>query len=89
MKILIVINDFFNKINGMSISTQRFVTSLRKMGHEVRIAANASNGNPEYPMEVLRIPVFAGIIEKEGYTFAKINKKLLEEAVDWADVVHV
>ena len=89
MKILIVMNDFFNRSNGMSISTQRFAASLRKMGHEVRIAANASNGNPDYPMEVLRIPIFAGIIEKEGYTFAKINKKLLEEAVDWADVVHV
>lgn len=89
MKILIVMNDFFNKSNGMCISTQRFADSLRKMGYKVRIVANDSNGDPEYPMEVLRIPIFAGIIEKEGYTFAKIDKEILEEAVDWADVVHV
>ena len=73
-------NDFYNKSNGMSISTQRFVDSLRKMGHTVRVVANDSNGNPEYPMEVLRIPIFSGIIEKEGYTFAKTDKEILEEA---------
>lgn len=32
MKILIVIDDYFNKSNGMSISTQRFVHEFKKMG---------------------------------------------------------
>lgn len=40
MKILIVIDDYFNKSNGMSISTQRFVHELKKMGQDVRILSS-------------------------------------------------
>lgn len=32
MKILIVIDDYFNQSNGMCISTQRFAHEYRKMG---------------------------------------------------------
>lgn len=36
MKILIVMNDYFNQSNGISISAQRFAEELRKLGQEVR-----------------------------------------------------
>lgn len=89
MKILIVINDYMNKSNGMGISTQRFVEEFRKAGHEVRIATNNRYGETDYPMDVLTLPVFAGLIEKEGFTFAKTDRDLLQQAVEWADLVHV
>lgn len=89
MKILIVINDYLNKSNGMCISTQRFVEQFRAAGHEVRIATNNRYGALDYPLDVVRIPVFSGIIEKEGFTFAHADVKVIRKAVAWADVVHV
>lgn len=89
MKILIVINDYLNKSNGMCISTQRFVEEFRTAGHEVRIATNDRYGVLDYPLGVVRIPVFSGVIEKEGFTFARADMRTIREAVAWADVVHV
>ena len=89
VKILIVINDYLNKSNGMCISTQRFVEEFRAAGHEVRIATNDRYGALDYPLGVVRIPVFSGIIEKEGFTFARADMRTIRKAVAWADVVHV
>ncbi len=89
MKILIVINDYLNKSNGMCISTQRFVEEFRAAGHEVRIATNDRYGALDYPLGVVRIPVFSGIIEKEGFTFARADMHVIRRAVAWADIVHV
>lgn len=89
VKILIVINDYLNKSNGMCISTQRFVEEFRTAGHEVRIATNDRYGALDYPLGVVRIPVFSGIIEKEGFTFARADMRTIRKAVAWADVVHV
>ena len=50
MKILIVINDYLNKSNGMCISTQRFVEEFRAAGREVRIATNDRYGALDYPL---------------------------------------
>ena len=89
VKILIVINDYLNKSNGMCISTQRFVEEFRAAGHEVRIATNDRYGALDYPLGVVRIPVFSGIIEKEGFTFARADMRTIRKAVAWADAVHV
>ena len=89
VKILIVINDYLNKSNGMCISTQRFVEEFRAAGHEVRIATNDRYGALDYPLGVVRIPVFSGIIEKEGFTFARADMRTIRKAVAWADIVHV
>jgi len=89
MKILIVINDYLNKSNGMCISTQRFVKEFKKHGHVVRIITNNRYGEMDYALDVVKIPVFSSIIEKEGYTFAKVNKSVIKEAVEWADIVHL
>lgn len=89
MKILIVSNDYYNNSNGMCISTQRFVGEFRKMGLEVRVCTNDRYGVPDYPLGVLRVPVFAGIIEKEGYTFAKTDRQVIRKGVEWADLVHI
>lgn len=51
MKILIVIDDYFNKSNGMSISTQRFVKQFSKMGQDVRVLASIAGGEPDYPFQ--------------------------------------
>lgn len=90
MKILIVIDDFYNKSNGMCISTQRFAREFSKMGRSVRIVTCAINGeNPDYPVKEMIIPFFKKIIAKEGFHMAVPSKKVLTKAVDWADSVMI
>lgn len=89
MKILIVIDDYFNKSNGMSISTQRFVHEFQKMGQDVRILSSIAGGEPDYPLPIMTIPIFKNIIAKEGFHFAKPKKEIIEEAIKWADLVHL
>ncbi len=89
MKILIVIDDYFNKSNGMSISTQRFVHEFKKMGQDVRILSSIAGGEPDYPLPIMTIPIFKNIIAKEGFHFAKPKKEIIKEAIRWADLVHL
>ena len=93
MKILMVIDQFYAANNGMTISARRFAEVLRRHGHEVRIA---STGDPErlpdgetaYLMEKQYIPIFDRLVTAQGMTFAKADVRLLEEGIQWADVVH-
>lgn len=89
MKILIVIDDYFNKSNGMSISTQRFVREFKKMDQDVRILSSIAGGEPDYPLPIMTIPIFKNIIAKEGFHFAKPKKEIIKEAIRWADLVHL
>ena len=87
MKILFAIDLLNSHNNGTSISAQRFAEELRKRGHEVRILTTGS-GEDIYSLPKLKVPFFQGLIEKEGFAFAKWPKKTITEAVEWADVVH-
>ena len=89
MKILFVIDAYFTNNNGTSISAQRFADELRKRGHEVRILTSSDETHENvYSMPMLKIPFFQGLIEKHGFQFAKCKKKIIKEAVQWADIVH-
>lgn len=87
MRILIVIDDFFNKSNGMCISTQRFAEEFKKAGHEVRIISCNDHGKANYSLPELVVPFFRKIIAKESYHIALPKTKVLKEAVAWADIV--
>ncbi len=89
MKILIVATDYFNESNGLCISTQRFIECFKSYGHEVRVTTNNRNGVSEYPLEVYKLPLVNGLCEREGYTFAKKDEKILTEAINWCDIVHL
>lgn len=41
-----------------------------------------------YAMPELYFPFFQGIIRKHGFQYAQWRKKLIQEAVEWADIVH-
>ena len=88
MNILFVIETYFTNNNGTSISAQRFAEELRKRGHEVRILTAGEPAEGVYAMRQLKIPFFQPLIEKHGFMFAKIDRKVIREAVQWADVVH-
>lgn len=95
MKILMVTDQYYSANNGLTISARRFTETLRKHGHEVRIASYGSKDDLTeeerectYLFEKQYIPVFDRLVTSQGMTFAKADKQLLEEAVSWADIVH-
>ena len=89
MKILIVIDDYFNQSNGMSISTQRFAHEYKKMGQEVRILSTGKDADYSVPELKIYIPIIYGLIKKQGFHFAKPINKTLKKAISWTDIVQV
>lgn len=85
-----VIDDYFNTTNGMSISTQRFAKQLRQLGHEVRILSTSSNDNKvDYPVPRIKPVLFSNLISQQGYIFDKPVDSTIQKAVQWADIVHL
>ena len=89
MKILIVCGEYFNTSNGLSISTQRFVKEFLRMGEEIRILSSDHGGVSDYSVPVMHIPMIDGIMDKQNYHFAKPDANVVNEALAWADLVHI
>lgn len=88
MKILLVIDQYDNANNGTTISTRRFADTLCRHGNEVRVVSTGEKAQGKYLVDELFIPVFNGIIKKQGMTIARPNDDILQTAIAWADVVH-
>ena len=93
MKILFVINNFHMTGNGMAASARRTVQYLQEAGHEVRVLAgpnkHAAQPQPYYQLKEFRFPFFQGIIEAQGFSYASSDRRIIEEAVRWADIIHL
>ena len=97
LKLLFVITNLYTRGNGLSASARRTITLLRERGHDVRVLssgtaeqAQACNFTaPEFTLPAMRFPLADAIISAQGYAFAKPKRKVIKQAVDWADVVHL
>ena len=92
MKILFVINNFFIPGNGISASARRTLQTLRDAGEDVRLLSGCKptdEPQPEFPLKEFHFPFFQPLIESEGFCYADGDPKVIEEAVRWADVVHL
>lgn len=94
MKILFVVNNIFCQGNGLDASARRTVHTLRDAGHEVRVLSCENSNDPDGPQPEYRqkefiFPIFQPIIKAQGYSFSKWTGPTIEEAVRWADVVHL
>ena len=94
MRILFVVNSYFSQGNGLDESARRTVQALRDAGQEVRVlsAENFENPNgpqPEYRMAKFYFPLMQPMLDSFGYAYADWHGPVLEEAVRWADVVHL
>ncbi|MBR1436318.1 MAG: glycosyltransferase [Bacteroidales bacterium] len=93
MKILFVVNNYYSTGNGLSASARRTVSYLKEAGEDVRVLSganhNASSPQPDYVLKDYRVPFFDGLIRSHGYSFAAADRKIIREAVEWADVVHL
>lgn len=93
MKVLFVCNNAYIRGNGLSTSVRQTIKALRNAGAEVRLLSGDNpdpNGpSPYYKLKRLHFPIFQPIIDANCYSFAVKDKKVIREAVEWADVVHV
>ena len=96
LKILFVINDLYTRGNGLAASARRTIMLLREWGHDVRVLSapprhgdDCGVGVPDYPLPHLRIPLVAPLIASQGYAFARSDRRQVDRALAWADVVHL
>ena len=93
MKILFVVNNYYASGNGLSASARRTVQYLREAGQEVRVLSGrnheAEEPQPDYVLADFHVPVFDGLVQSNGYKFAKTDFAVIRRAVRWADVVHL
>lgn len=91
MKVLFVTEIYHSCKNGTSVSAQRYAYMLRKFGHEVRVLAVRSD-NPniqvDYPLDEVQVYGFRDIIHVNGFAYAKPDPIVIQEAVQWAEIVH-
>lgn len=91
MKILFVLNNLYATGNGLSSSARRTVKALKDTGEEVRVLSGPNpdpNGpQPEFLLPKFYFPLFQPLIEAHGYNFASSDKRIIEEAVKWADAL--
>lgn len=89
MKILLVLDQFDGANNGNTITAWRLADTLKKHGHEVRIAAVGEDREDKYGFPVFSLPIFDKLVRSQGFLFARPQRDKLSAAVDWADIVHV
>lgn len=93
MKILFVCNSIYAKGNGLAVSARATVDYLRRKGLDVKVLSmeNTELGGPqpEFPLKPFYIPLFQKLIVNQGFAFASSDMKVLREAVEWADVIHL
>lgn len=93
MKILIVCNNVYVRGNGVSSAVSSLKGRLTDEGIDVRLMAceNPEVGGiqPDYPLQHFVFPIFEPIIKANGYRYPKLAKRVISEAVEWADVVHL
>ena len=93
MKILFVVNNYYASGNGLSASARRTVEYLREAGEEVRVLSGrnheAETPQPDYVLADFHVPVFDGLVQSNGYKFAKTDFAIIRRAIRWADVVHL
>ena len=90
--IITVVSDVLGKENnGTTIATMNLVRSMKARGHEVRVvcADEDKKGLPGfYVVPTLNLGPINGYVAKNGVSLAKADKRILEQAIRGADVVH-
>ncbi|MDO7252433.1 glycosyltransferase [Helicobacter cappadocius] len=87
--IVLVVDSFADKSNGTSMTAYRFAQALKEKGHQVRIVAPHIDGDGYYNIPERYIPLVTEISHKQHMIFGKPIKKVLMEAFEGADVVHL
>jgi len=90
MKIAIVTDTYFPRINGVSVSTRTFAREFARLGHEVHVHAPSfpDAAEDKEPFKVIRYPSFYLALDPEdrlAYAFRKQAKAFIAQNYD---IVH-
>ena len=92
MKILFVCNGLM-KGNGLRTAVLASKARLIEAGMDVRILSSGNDDpddvQPDYCLKHYVFPIFEPLIAYSGFRYAAIDRNLIREAVEWADVVHL
>ncbi|MBQ0096534.1 MAG: glycosyltransferase [Bacteroidales bacterium] len=93
MKVLFVCNNVYTPGNGLSTSARVTTKRLREAGLDVRMLSadnpDPTGHQPDYKLKHFHFPIFQPIIDRNSFSFARDDMKVIREAVDWADVIHL
>lgn len=92
MNITVVCDVLGEENNGTTIAAMNLIRSLRGKGHTVRVlcADRDHIGDKDYfVVPTLNLWPFNGYVKKVGVTLAKPDRRVIEQALDGADVVHI
>ena len=93
MKILFVTNNISVPGNGICTSVNTTVRHLRERGIDARFLSGISKDSgvpqPDFPLDRLYFPIFQPIIDANGFSYAKRNRRVIRQAVEWADIIHI
>ncbi|MBQ8428351.1 MAG: glycosyltransferase [Clostridia bacterium] len=92
MKITVVCDVLGEANNGTTLAALNLIKYLREAGHEVTVVAPDENaeGDKVCIVPPLRLGKFLdGVLKRNGVCLAKVDEKVLEEAMREADIVHV
>lgn len=89
MKILFVMDQYNEPTNGITTSAWGFERELKNRGHDVRVLACNTKGEGNYALPEKHVPLATYFAHKQGLLFAKPVVETIEEAIEWADVVHI
>ena len=93
MNVLFVCNNAFTPGNGLSASARTTLRELREQGVDARLMAarnpDPAGPQPDFPLKHFKFPLFEPLIRANGFCFAKIDRRMIAKAVEWADVIHL
>lgn len=92
MNITIVCDILGKENNGTTIAAMNLIRHLKKQGHNVTIVCNdedKKNDKGYFVVPELKIPIVTTIIHNNGVKVSRLNKKILQEAINGADLVHL
>lgn len=89
MKVVFVVDHYNSVTDGTIITARRFEEELIRQGHDVTVVSYGVSGKNKFGLKENKILIVSAIAKKSNVTFAKFDKKIVEEAIRDADVVHL
>lgn len=90
MKITIVSDVLGSENNGTTITAKRLISNLEQRGHTVKVLSPMPSDDKNYYTVPKRsFGVFDNYVKKNGVELAKVDKKIVREAIEGSDVVHI
>ena len=90
MNITIVCDVLGEENNGTTITSKRLINHLKERGHNVKvISPNPALEEGYFEVPTMNFGIFNKYIAKNGVKIAKNDKKVLAQAIEGADIVHI